>query len=215
MDASGPTGADNSQLCAGRTGHQTAGHRTGWTLDGWTLDGWTPDGWTPDGLDTGRAGHRAAGHWTAGPPDPDDGTAEWTPHGGRGPATDAMAGILALPTTARAPDRWMAAGGSAGRPPSGRPTNQDSSAARTTGTGPATAATVSCRCYSGGQAAPRRTAVLEWIRVEGRAAGSSSSVMASAYAGGCCGVLRGAVRALDVGVEGLAACLDGQTCLSC
>jgi hypothetical protein len=91
---------------------------------------------------------------------------------------DAMAGILALPTTAATPDRWMAAGGSAGQPPSGRPTNQDSSATRTTGTGPATAVTVSCRCYSAVQLAPRRTAVLGLIRVESRAAGSWSSVMA-------------------------------------
>jgi hypothetical protein len=112
----------------------------GWTPDGWTPDGWTPDGvdagrgghrtgWTPDGLDTGCTGHHTAGHRTAGPPDPDDGTAERTPHGGRGPATDAMAGILAWPTTATTPDRWMPAGRSAGQPPSGRPTNQDSSAA--------------------------------------------------------------------------------------
>jgi hypothetical protein len=35
---------------------------------------------------------------------------------------------------------------------------------RTTGTGPATAATVSCRCYSAVQLTPRRTAVVCWIR---------------------------------------------------
>jgi hypothetical protein len=74
-----------------------------------------------------------------------------------------MAGILALPTTATTPDRWKRAGGSAGPPPSGRPTNQDSTAARTTGTGPATAATVSYRCYSTVQLAPWRIAVVCWI----------------------------------------------------
>jgi hypothetical protein len=51
-------------------------------------DGATAAGWT--------GGHRAAGHKTAGPPDPDGGTAEWTPHGGCGPATT--------------PDRWTPAG---------------------------------------------------------------------------------------------------------
>jgi hypothetical protein len=55
-----------------------------------------------------------------------------------------------------------------------------------------------------GQAAPRRTALLGRFRVERRAAGSGSSVMASASAGGCCGVLRGAGE-LDVDVDGLTA----------
>jgi hypothetical protein len=129
--------------------------------------------WTPRRPDTGRLDRRTR---TTQP----DG---WTPPGGRGPATDAMAGILALPTTATTPDRWMPAGRSAGQPPSGRPTNQDSAATRTTRMGPATAVTVSCRCYSAVQLAPRRTAVLGRFRVERRAEGSSSSVMASRSAG--------------------------------
>ena len=54
-----------------------------------------------------------------------------------------------------------------------------------------------------GQAAPRRTAVLGRLRVERRASGLRSSVMASASAGGCCGVLRGAGSALAVDVDGL------------
>jgi hypothetical protein len=144
--------------------------------------GRTAAGWTPDGLDTGRAGHRTG--WTPDRLDtgrsdtgrldrrtPDDGTAEWTPYGGRGPATDAVAGVLALPTAATTPDRWMPAGRSAGQPPPGRPANQDSSAASTTRTGPALAATVGCRCYSAVQLAPRRTAVLRRLRVERRTEG--------------------------------------------
>ena len=65
-------------------------------------------------LDTGRTGHRTGWTLDGWTPDPDDGTAEWTPHGGRGPATDAMAGVLALPTMAITPDRWMPAGRSLG-----------------------------------------------------------------------------------------------------
>jgi hypothetical protein len=134
LDASGRTEANSRRLDAGRvdTGRVDTGppdtRRAGHWMH-WTPDGWTPDRRTPDGLDTGCTGHRTAGHRTAGPPDPHDGTAEWTPHDGRGPATDAVAGVLALPTTAATPDRWMAAGRSAGQPPSGRPSNQDSSAA--------------------------------------------------------------------------------------
>jgi hypothetical protein len=100
------------------------------------------DGWTPDGLDTRRAGRwtrwtpggRTLGGWTAGP---GHGTAGWTPHGGHRPATS--------------PDRWVPAGRSAGQPPSGRPTNQDRAAARTTRTGPVT-------CRDGQLQVPRRPA---------------------------------------------------------
>jgi hypothetical protein len=81
---------------AGRTGADTRRLDTGrWTPDGWTLHEWTADG-------------RTAGPRTAEP----DG---WTPHAGRGPETDAVAGVLASSTTATVPDRWMPAGGSAGQ----------------------------------------------------------------------------------------------------
>jgi hypothetical protein len=113
MDASGRMEADSSRLDAGR------------------VDTGRPDtdGRTPDGLDTGCAGHHTAGHWTAGPPDPDDGTAEWTPHGGHRLAMDRrQASCLAdHGDNARPLDAgWTLRRG--GRP-SGRPTNQDSSAA--------------------------------------------------------------------------------------
>jgi hypothetical protein len=68
-----------------------------------------------------------------------------------------------------------------------RATNQDRAAARTTRTGPVTAATVSCRCHAV-QLAPRRAGLLGLIGVERRARGSRSSVMAMP-----CGVARGAV----------------------
>jgi hypothetical protein len=74
------------------TGHRTVGPRTTEPADR-TPDGWTPDGWTPDG-------------WTTGPRtwEPDG----WTPNGGRGPATDGMAGALAFPAAATTPYRWGA-----------------------------------------------------------------------------------------------------------
>jgi hypothetical protein len=120
-------------------GHRTAGHRTGWTLDA---------------LDT-----QTAGHWTARPSDPDDATrwvdtTWWTRTGdrrhGRHPGL-ADHGDHARPldagwTLRRAAAVWA--------------TNQPGQrGSRTTGTGPATAATVHCRC-SAVQLAPRRTAVL-------------------------------------------------------
>jgi hypothetical protein len=86
----------------GGGGHQPAGYRTG--------------------------GHQRAGCWTAGSRTTEPGG--WTPHAGRGPAADAMAGVLAVSTTATTPDRWMPAGGSAGQTPSGPATTQDSSAER-------------------------------------------------------------------------------------
>jgi hypothetical protein len=107
--------------------------RTGRTSDGWTPDGRTagfpdddPGDRTPDGLDTGRAGHRTG--WTPDGLDTGrldsrimDGESDgWTPHAGRGPATDAMAGLLASPTMATTPNRWMPAGRSAGQRPFGR-----------------------------------------------------------------------------------------------
>jgi hypothetical protein len=113
----------------------------GWTPDGWTPDGWTPDGWTTEGwtldgwtaagvdrrtrttnpgdrtperLDTGRAGHRTG--WT-----PDGWTAgSRTTNrmgGHRMPDTGDRrhGGVLAVSTTATAPDRWMPAEAPAGR----------------------------------------------------------------------------------------------------
>ena len=168
-----------------------ASGRTGRTPAGRTPD--RPDTSRPDAgsrttnpvTDTGQAGHRTAGHRTAGPrtTEPDG----WTPHAGRGPAADAMVGVLALSSTATVPDRWMPAG----QTPCGRSTNQDSAAARTTrgitlpGTG------LDHRHdrqllgrFPGGRAAPRRTAVLGTIRMERRAGGARSSVMASADVGG-------------------------------
>jgi hypothetical protein len=98
---------DSTRCCGGGCPPPRLGprHRPVWEETdasgptGRTPAGWTPAGWTPDG-------------WTAGPrtTTPDG----WTAHGGRGPATDVMAGILALPTTATTPDRWMPAGRSAG-----------------------------------------------------------------------------------------------------
>jgi hypothetical protein len=137
----------------GRGGHQTAGHQTpdvGQVDSRWS-DRRIPDD-EPRRLDTGRAGHR-----TGRPPDgrtpdgadsqaPDDGPDRWTPHAGRGPATDAIDGVLAWSTTATVPARWTLHWADA----SGRATSQDSAAARTTRaitllrTGLTTATTGSC-----------------------------------------------------------------------
>jgi hypothetical protein len=80
----------------------------GRTPDGRTPDGWTPDGRTPDpGRRAQVTGHRA--HRTVDGPDsraPDDGTGWVDTHAGRGPATDAMAGVLAC----RARRRCLPAG---------------------------------------------------------------------------------------------------------
>jgi hypothetical protein len=84
----------------------------GWTPTGWTPDRWTPDGRTPDpGRRTQVTGHRTG--WTAGSrtTEPD----RWTPPAGRGPATDAMAGVLAWSSTATVPACWIPAGRSAGQ----------------------------------------------------------------------------------------------------
>jgi hypothetical protein len=128
-DASGPTGG----------GQQPAGHRTGWTLDGWTPDGWTPDA----GHRT--AGHRTldtrrAGHWTAGPRRRNRwvDTTWWTRTGDR--RHGRCPGLAGHDDNARPLD----AGWTLCRAAAIWATNQDSSAARTTRTGPATAAIVSC-----------------------------------------------------------------------
>jgi hypothetical protein len=137
-----PSGPQRHRLRWEETG---ASGRTGRTPEGRTLDRWTPhgrtlDGWTPDGRTAGPrttnpgdrtpdgAGHRTGctpDGWTAGhrTTEPDG----WTPHAGRGPATDATAG-LALSRTATVPARWTLRWADA----SGRATTQDSSPARTT-----------------------------------------------------------------------------------
>jgi hypothetical protein len=71
------------------------------------------------------------------------------PHAGRGPATDAMAGVLALSSTATVPDRWMPAGRSAGQTrPGDQPTrtarSKDSEGITLLRTGLTTATTDSC-----------------------------------------------------------------------
>jgi hypothetical protein len=99
-----------------RAGRWTGGHHTAGRWMGGHQTAGPPDpgrrtqvtghrtGWTPDGLHTRRLDSRTR------TTEPDG----WTPHAGRGPATDAMAGVLALPTTARTSDRWLPVGGSAG-----------------------------------------------------------------------------------------------------
>jgi hypothetical protein len=148
MDASGPTEADSSRLDTGRadTGRADTGR-----------------------ADTRRTGHQTVGHWTAGPSDPADGTTAWTPHGGRDRRRrhGRHPGLADYGGNARPLD----GGWRLRRAAAVWATNQPGQlGSRTTGTGPATAATVSCRCYSAVQLAPRRTAVVCWIwtvRVEG------------------------------------------------
>jgi hypothetical protein len=70
---------------------ETGASGRGWTPDGWTLDGWTPDGWTPDGRTAGP-GRRTG----------------WVDTARRTPVTDAMAGVVAVSTTATTPDRSAA-----------------------------------------------------------------------------------------------------------
>jgi hypothetical protein len=194
-DASGPTGRTPDRL-------DTGGVDTG-------------------GVDTGRAGRWTGGHQPSGPPDPGrrpqvtGHRTGWTPDGLHCRIPDDDTGWVDSAWWTPTGDRrrgWRP--GLAGRGDDGRPldagrtlrragavwasNNQDRSAARTPRaptllrTGLATAATVSCRWYAAVQLAPRRTAVLGWIRVEGRAGGRASSVMASAEAAAdcCCSVLR-------------------------
>jgi hypothetical protein len=134
-----------------RGGHQAAGHRTGRHRTGGHRPSGPPDPWTtnpgdrtPDGLDTGRLDSRI----------PDDEPDGRTPHGGRGPATDATAGVLGLSTTAssRIPSR-LAVGtpnrvsptGPTGAMASAHPGRraEPSSARRHVSAG----ALVSCRCH--------------------------------------------------------------------
>jgi Flavin containing amine oxidoreductase len=87
--------------------------------------------------------------------------------------------------------------------------------------GSATAATIGWGCYSAVQLAPRRTAVLGRLRVERRARGARSSVMASRSAGcwetlaaAALGVARAprAVAARDASVVVIGAGLGGLAC---
>jgi hypothetical protein len=109
-----PTRPDRrGQTADGRTPH-------GWTPDGWTLEGWTADGRRRT-LWTTTPGDRTPDGWTAGSRTPIPGwvdTACWTP------ATDAVAWLLAVSTTATTPDRSVPAGRSAGQTPSGRATTR-------------------------------------------------------------------------------------------
>ena len=155
-------------------------------------------------------GHRA-GHQPAGQPDP-GGPTGWVDTACRTPVTDATAtSWQGRPRRRRRTldVRWRLRRADAVWASS----NQDRSAAPTTrasrccgravgDTGLATAATVSCRWYAAVQLAPWRTALLGRFRVERRASGFRSSVMASTHAGGCCGGPCGAGYASDGGVDG-------------
>jgi hypothetical protein len=100
--------------------HQTAGHRTGGqqTAGRWTGGQQTADRRT---LWTTTPGDRTADGWTAGSrtPNPEG----WTPHGWTA-ATDAVAWLLAVSTTATTPDLSLPAGRSSGQTSSGRATTR-------------------------------------------------------------------------------------------
>ena len=103
---------------------------------------------------------------------------------GRGPATDAMAGILAVSSTETVPAldaRWTLgwAGVWASNKPGPLP-SKDSEGITLLETGPDHCHDRQLLGHFAGQGAPRRTAVLGQLRVERRAGGSRSSVMASA-----------------------------------
>jgi hypothetical protein len=104
---------------------RTRPDRPGQTPDGWTADGRTPDGWTADGWTAGRSARRpqVTGHRTAGQPDPGRRN-RMGGHRMRTPATDAVACLLAVSTTATTPDRSTPAGRSSGQTPSGRATTR-------------------------------------------------------------------------------------------
>jgi hypothetical protein len=150
-----------------------AGHPDGWTPDGFDTrtaghpDGWTPDGWPMD------AGHSDG--WTG-----DGWTGERTPNSGHGPAPDGVTDVLAFPTSATTlPHLGPPSEDSARQAPLAAIGNQDCLAVkhchRDSGHGRNQAAP---RWHSAVQAAPRRTALLGRFRVERRANGEASSVMA-------------------------------------
>jgi hypothetical protein len=174
-----PDGRPDGRVRTDGGGHQRAGHRTGWT---------------PDGPDTGRPDSRA----------PDD--------------ENRMGGYRMLDADRR-PTPWLASWHgrarrrclTAGCPLDARlgrgvwaSNNQDRSAARTRGhhaprDGLDHRHDRQLLGRFAGQAAPRRTAVLRRLRVERRAGGARSSVMASAYADGCCRSTCDAGYALEYG----------------
>jgi hypothetical protein len=181
--------------CSGR-GHRTPGCPHTWiTPVVWTPIAWTPDTWTPD-----APGHRCLD--TGCPPDQlDGGPSAWR----TADADSATNGVAGVRTSWTATTTAM---------PAGRPKPRSDCSVcgahnprRLRVPAPAAAVTGQPRSTARHEAAPWRTAVLRRFRVESRAAGWGSSVMASAYLGGCCGVLRGAGCALDVGVDGPTACL--------
>jgi hypothetical protein len=200
MDASGRTEADGSRLDAGRVDTGRTGHRTGWT---------------PDGLDTGCTGHHRpdtgrldrrtrtteplSGHHMV--------DADQRRRHGRHPGIadhgDNARPLDASWTLRRAAAVWA--------------TNQPGQlGSRTTGTGPATAGTVSCRCYSTVQLAPRRTAVLGRLRPRVGRRGGGHPVYGEAWEGafGRESVQRGAGRVASA--VAMSACSgDGRGRVAC
>ena len=149
-------------------GQQTADRRTLWTT--------TPADRTPDG--------RTAGSRT---PKPDG----WTPHAGQRRPMPWRGCWPCRPRRRRPSSRyWLdAAAGRRrlGEQPPGPLSSKDAEDTHAATDGSGTAATVSCRWYAAVQLAPWRTAVLGRLRVERRANGDASSVMAvGGEAGLCC-----------------------------
>jgi hypothetical protein len=186
--------------------HQTAGHRTRGQQ---TAGQQTAGRWTAGHQTSGRVDSRRPSAGPPGRPPPGDRTPDGWTAGSRTPKPDGGHRMLDSGDRRRGlpagrvnhgdnADLSIPAGRSSGQTPSGRATTQDRSAARTPRAptlppmGLATAATVSCRWYAAAQLAPRRTAVLRRLRVERKAGGRASSVMASAEAADnrCCSLLR-------------------------
>jgi hypothetical protein len=156
-DTSGRTGADPRRPDTGRvdTGRPDARSRTT-----------SPGDWTPGAPDSGRAGQPGPGRRNR-----MGGHPCWTRTGDRRHGWRS-----GMSSTATVPAGWMAAGRSAGQRRLGdQPTRTAQQqglrgGSRSYGRGLTTATTGSCSVRFAGQAAPRRTAVLRRLRVEGRAA---------------------------------------------
>jgi hypothetical protein len=163
--------------------HQTPGHRTGGHR---TVDSRRVDSRRPTAGPSGRPS-QVTGHRTAGQPDAETGWV-WTPHAGHRRPTPWLACWQCRPRRRRltSRERLDAPPGRRrlGEQQPGPLSRRDAGGthAGTDGSGPA--ATVSCRWYAAVQLAPWRTAVLGRFRVERRASGSRSSVMASTDCGG-------------------------------
>jgi hypothetical protein len=181
--------------------HQMAGHRTGGQQTAGRVDGRRPTA-GPAGRPAQVTGHRTAGQPDPGHPKPDG----WTPHAGQRRPTPWPACWQGRARRRRPTcrDRLDAAPGRRrlGEQPPGPRSRKDAEGihAAMDGSGhrrdrqlpvvrrrPAGALAHCC---------PRKR-----LRVERRASGSRSSVMASAYAGGCCGGTCGAGYALSTGVD--------------